>query len=183
MCTSVVTLESVCNFSEARHRRQKHRPFYSPQKTQFMVRRTTTCCGWGWWTTHTGTNWSYARHEGKRAHGAVWVQLYSSSSSALDWDEGSTSSPGRSLYRLSWIRWPWQHFNTKVAWSCMGRGGTTPFLPRFLDFSTLKQYHPELRGRISNKTTVLEAGTAQHTRTEHYLNITFPPRKGLLLTQ
>ena len=57
---------------------------------------------------------------------------------------------------------------------CMGHRGTTPFLPRFLDFSTLKQYHPELRRQISNKTTVLDAGKAQRTRTEHYLNITFP---------
>jgi len=52
----------------------------------------------------------------------------------------------------------------------MGHGGTTPFFP---DLSTLKEYHPELRRRISNKTMVLDAGTAKRTNTELYLNITF----------
>ena len=34
-----------------------------------MVRRTTTCCGTGWWKTHTATNWSLCvprRQEGTR---------------------------------------------------------------------------------------------------------------------
>jgi len=52
----------------------------------------------------------------------------------------------------------------------MGRGGTTPLFPHL---STLKEYHPGLQRRISNKTTVLDAGTAQRTKTGLYLNITF----------
>ena len=52
----------------------------------------------------------------------------------------------------------------------MGREGTTPLSP---DLSILKEYHPELWRRISNKTTVLDAGMAQRTKTELYLNITF----------